>query len=252
MVHDMALTEHYVVLVLSPLFFDLDDALAGGSLLSWEPERGTRIALVPRDGGLVRWCEDDAFWMWHAAGAYERDDPAGGNPVVLDYVHWDRPRGLVPGDAHGHGVLARALLDPAAGTITRTVLADDAVEFPRVDDRRLTTRHGVVATAASGRSDVQGPDALCWFDPDTGTRTRWSAGDLAVGEVAFAPDPASDAPDSGWWLTFATDRRTGESRLLVIPAADPGTGPVAQVRLPVRVPLGLHGNWLPADAEVLP
>ena len=37
----------------------------------------------------------------------------------------------------------------------------------------------------------------------------------------------------------------GASSLLVIPAADPASGPVATIRMPVRVPLGLHGNWLP-------
>jgi carotenoid cleavage dioxygenase len=34
LVQDMALTEHYLVLVVAPLFFDLGHALASGSLLS--------------------------------------------------------------------------------------------------------------------------------------------------------------------------------------------------------------------------
>lgn len=55
--------------------------------------------------------------------------------------------------------------------------------------------------------------------------------------------PAQRRPH-GWWLTFATHRATGESWLLVLPAA-PAAGPQARVRIPVRVPLGLHGNWLP-------
>jgi carotenoid cleavage dioxygenase-like enzyme len=53
MVHDMALTANYLVLVLGPFFFDLAAAMAGGSPMSWEPDAGTRIALVPRDGGRV-------------------------------------------------------------------------------------------------------------------------------------------------------------------------------------------------------
>jgi carotenoid cleavage dioxygenase-like enzyme len=88
-------------------------------------------------------------------------------------------------------------------------------------------------------------DALAWHDTRTDTIVRWEPTHLAVGEPAFAPDPRSDAPDRGWWLIFATRFSTGESSLLVIPAADPAAGPVATVRMPVRVPLGLHGNWLP-------
>ena len=68
--------------------------MAGGSLLAWRPEDGTRIALIPRDGGPVRWSTTDAFWVWHTANAHEADDPAAGNPVVLDYAQWPRPAGL--------------------------------------------------------------------------------------------------------------------------------------------------------------
>lgn len=252
MVHDAALTEHYLVLVLAPLFFDPRAALGEGALLSWEPESGTRVAVVPRDGSPVRWCEDSAFWLWHTAGAYERDDPTAGNPIVLDYVQWDAPGGLGGARAPGHGRLARALIDPGAGTLTRRVLAEERVEFPRIDDRRLTARHRLIAAAGTrGRSprhdDGSAPDTLYWFDPDAGTVESWGAEDLAVGEPAHAPDPADTDPRSGWWLTFATDAPTGESWLLIIPGADPGTGPQARIRMPVRVPLGLHGNWLPAQ-----
>ena len=42
MIHDMALTPTYVVLVVAPLFFDIADAARSGSPLSWEPDQGTR------------------------------------------------------------------------------------------------------------------------------------------------------------------------------------------------------------------
>jgi carotenoid cleavage dioxygenase-like enzyme len=251
MIHDMALTERYVVLILAPLFFDPLAARTGGSLLSWEPDEGTRLAVVPRDGGPVRWCEDEAFWVWHAAGAYELHDRATGNPIVLDYVQWNGP-GLTPGEAPGHGRLARALIDHGAGTLRRQVLADDRVEFPRIDDRRLTGHHDVIATAGTSgrrRQAPSGPDTLHWHTPDTGGCVSWYAAGLVVGEAAFAPDPGAPGPGSGWWLTFATEPTTGESWLLVIPADDPAGGPQARIRMPVRVPLGLHGSWLPTAPD---
>jgi carotenoid cleavage dioxygenase len=113
------------------------------------------------------------------------------------------------------------------------------VEFPRIDDRALTRRQPTIAlTGDSGRPRLhpEAADTLFWFDHRTGSTTRWTSNDLAVGELAHAPHPDSADPGDGWWLTFATDRATGGSWLLVVPAA---------VRMPVRVPLGLHGTWLP-------
>ena len=81
------------------------------------PADGTRIALIPRDGGPVRWARTDAFWSWHSANAYDRDD--GG--VVLDYVERSRPGGLSPDTGPVVGGLSRAVIDPVRGSITRDV-----------------------------------------------------------------------------------------------------------------------------------
>ncbi|MBP2367158.1 carotenoid oxygenase family protein [Pseudonocardia parietis] len=242
MIHDMAITARYVVLVVAPLYFDIAAATAGGSLLSWQPDDGTRIALVPRDGGPVRWCSDSVFWLWHTVNAHDE-----GGRVVLDYVEWPRPAELAPGPPV-QPRLARAVLDPATGHVHRSTLADIAAEFPRIDDRLLGSAHAVSASVTSTGRELPHPgcwDALAWYDTRAGTVTRWAPPGVALGEPVFAPDPRSDAPDAGWWLVLGTRFDTGASNLFVLPAADPASGPVGTVRLPVRVPLGLHGNWLP-------
>jgi carotenoid cleavage dioxygenase len=48
-------------------------------------------------------------------------------------------------------------------------------------------------------------------------------------------------------VTFAIDLVDQSSWFLVFAAGAPEDGPVARVSIPVRVPLGLHGNWLPAE-----
>ncbi|MFE8979067.1 carotenoid oxygenase family protein [Streptomyces cyaneofuscatus] len=257
MVHDMALTGRYLVLVLAPAFFDLDAAMSGGSFLAWRPDRGTRIALIPRDGGPVRWAQDEAFWLWHTANAY---DTADGH-VILDYIQWPS-LGLgsdIKGDGTGgggsaHQGLTRAAIDPAAGTVRRVQLDDARVELPRIDDRSLGRPYRRIGVAAeSGRTDlISGEyDALRWYDLGDGTAPpasqSWNAGDLSVGEPTFAPEPGSPDRTSGFWLTFATDRTDGTSWLLVIPSQDATRGPMARIRIPVRVPLGLHGVWLPTE-----
>jgi carotenoid cleavage dioxygenase-like enzyme len=247
MIHDMALTERFLVLVFAPLYFDLRAALSGGSLLSWRPEDGTRIALVPRDGGAVRWSHTDTFWCWHTANAF--DDGGGPDaPVVVDYVEWTQPGGLVPG--RPEGALARATIGPRTGAVRRDRLDRGSMELPRIDDRLIGGRHERIALAGvTGRRRLVGGDhdALNFFDTRSGDRVQWDAGDLAVGEPVFAPRPGTLDAEEGWWVTFATNRTNGESWFLVLPAAEPGRGPVARVRIPTRVPLGLHGSWLPTE-----
>ena len=242
MIHDMALTATYVVLVVSPLFFDLAAAHRGGSLLSWEPDKGTRIALIPRNGDPVRWLSTDSFWMWHTANAY---DNAG--TVVLDFVRWDAPALVTE---HAKGALARLVLDPSTGSVIATTLADRHLEFPRIDDRAIGHGHHIIGTAMnSGQRTLLGGDSdmLGWYDDRTDTFATWDAGNLSVGEQTYIPRPGDPDPTSGWWTTIATDRTDHTSKLLIIPAQDPTTGPIATIVLPQRVPLGLHGSWQPTQ-----
>jgi carotenoid cleavage dioxygenase-like enzyme len=224
LIHDMALTRTYLVLVIPPP--------------PGVPERGTRIALIPRSGGPVRWLADEAFWLAHAANAYDETAADGSVRVVLDYV-----REPAPGRP---GILSRLRLDPAAGRVGHETMAEAHVAFPRVDDRRLTRPHRVIAITLTSARPPGLADTLAWLDTRTGRLATWPAGPLAVGEQTFAPRPGDPDPAHGWWLTFAIDQTDLTSRLLVLPAEDPAGGPVAAVRLPQRVPLGQHGAWLPA------
>ena len=104
LIHDMALTSRYIVLLLSPLVFDVAGLMQGGSLLKWRPEQGTRIVLIPRDGGAVRWLHTDAFWVWHFGNAFDRAD----GTVVVDYVEWAYPGGFTNSDAPQVGKFVRA------------------------------------------------------------------------------------------------------------------------------------------------
>jgi carotenoid cleavage dioxygenase-like enzyme len=230
------------VLVLAPAVFDLDAMAAGGPLLKWQPELGTRIAVIPRQGDEpICWIETDAFWVWHFANAYE-----DGTKIVMDFPGWNVPGFLAPGTP-ARGAYTRAVLDPDAGTIERTELHDGASEFPRIDDRRLGRKHRYVTIgAASAKPLTAGEhDLLCRIDLQTG---EWVSADTGavIGEVAFAPRAGGTAELDGYYLTFATSLDDGRSGLYVWDAAAFPSEPVARVLVSQRIPNGLHGNWFPA------
>jgi len=183
MIHDMALTQRYIVLVLCPLVFDIAAAMTGGSVLDWRPDDGTRIALIPRDGGPVRWASSEAFWVWHFANGFDLPD----GRVGVDYVQWSYPGGLAKVDEPSLGSLVRAVIDPERGAVQRTVVSDRDMEFPRVDDRQLTKTHRTVATIGKLGLRAGVMDSLWFFDVESGSEACWDPGTVAVGEPIFMP-----------------------------------------------------------------
>ena len=73
-----------MLFAIGPGVLDVAAMLTGGSMLSWQPDLGTRVALAPRSGdGPVRFAELEPFWVWHFANAYE-----DGDRVVADFPWW--------------------------------------------------------------------------------------------------------------------------------------------------------------------
>jgi carotenoid cleavage dioxygenase-like enzyme len=133
MIHDFTITEHYALFVIGPAILDVDAMLTGGSMLSWQPELGTRIALVPRSGnGPVNFAEFGPFWVWHFANAYE-----DGDRVVADFPSWSE-LSLAAGDrraADGRrapvsGQFSRVIVDPARSTASVTRVGEQPQRVP--------------------------------------------------------------------------------------------------------------------------
>ncbi|MGI5325393.1 carotenoid oxygenase family protein [Actinomadura nitritigenes] len=245
MVHDLALTEKYVVLYDLPVTFSMALAEDGAALpYAWNDAHPARIGLLPRTGDAsdVRWIDVDPCWVFHTMNAY--DD---GDRIVLDLAKF--PSFLRDGRLEGNPppVLDRWTIDPAAGTVAQRTLDDRSQEFPRVDER-LTSRphrYGYTVTSESSPGDLVG-DGLLKHDYRTGrTEIRRFPAGSSVGEAVFVASAPDSAEDDGYLMTLAYDPDRAATDLVIISAQDFTGAPVAAVHLPVRVPNGIHGNWLP-------
>jgi carotenoid cleavage dioxygenase-like enzyme len=67
---------------------------------------------------------------------------------------------------------------------------------------------------------------------------------VIVGEPQFVARPNSETEGDGWILAFTYDVANDCSELAIIDASEFSGRPVATIRLPRRVPAGLHGTWL--------
>jgi carotenoid cleavage dioxygenase len=247
MIHDFMITRDYVVLVINPATFDLGRMAQGMSPLAWEPDRGTRIAVIPRRGqsGEIRWIQTDAFWCWHYANAWQTD-----GEIVMCFPWWSHLRFGVPNSPPAQGHIARARINPAAQTFQLEVLDDRRTEFPRIDDRRQgqPSRYAIFSHKSSPDLQTGSFDELLRLDLLRGVTESHRFPGWRIGEAVFAPKAGRTEEEAGYILTFATDAATMESTFMILDAEDFGGDPVAVVKLPRRVPLGLHGNWYAAGS----
>jgi len=278
MVHDFALTEHYVVVYDLPVTFDIAMATramprlgrlparlmlsrvvgrnplpepliarvargaSGGTTLpySWNPDYPARIGLLPREGTSadVRWFDIDPCFVFHTLNAYEE-----GGDVVVDVVRHDRMFATdFTGPNEGPASLTRFTLDLAAGKAREDRFEEHAQEFPRHDER-LTGRRHRYGYAVGFRGATPG-DAVLKHDVVAGTTmTRRLGAGREASEFCFVASSVTATEDDGVLMGYVHDRATGLSDLLVL---DAGTlEDAATVHLPGRVPAGFHGNWSP-------
>ena len=71
-------------------------------------------------------------------------------------------------------------------------------------------------------------------------------------EPVFVPRPGAVAEDDGWILSYVYDAGRDRSDVVILDARDFGGDPVATIHLPVRVPYGFHGGWVPDGSPIPP
>jgi carotenoid cleavage dioxygenase len=141
--------------------------------------------------------------------------------------------------------LERWRLDSERGRVERHVYSDCKQEFPRIDERRVTKPYRYAYTIGIDVEHI-GPQPLYRHDLVTGHILRHDFGPHQVpSEAVFIPRSADGAEDDGWLLSYVYDAQRNMSAVVILNAQDLGQETQAIVELPVRVPLGFHGNWIP-------
>lgn len=246
MVHDCALTSSHVVLLDLPVTFSVKAALTGAALpYAWNPRHTARVGLLPRHGAGrdVRWFGVEPCFVFHTANAFDLPDGGAVLDVVVHGRMFDRSR---QGPEDQAVTLERWTLNARSGRVEREVLSRERQEFPRIDERRTGQPYRYAYTVGIAVSRPA-PNALFRHDLQRGETQAhvYGPGQLS-GEVVFVPRHAGAAEDEGWLLSYVHDLDGGPSRVVILNADDLGGPPQAVIELPVRVPLGFHGNWIPA------
>ncbi len=252
MVHDFAVTRNHVLFPILPLTGSLERARSGRPPYAWEPELGSAIGIMRRDGrpSEMAWFRGEACYVFHVMNAWEEGQRIVADVMRLDAPPFPLPDGRPAAATPSRARLCRWIFDLAGGSdrFEQHFLDDLDGEFPRIDDRRagMANRHGWFATARPGIA-AGTYDGIAHIDLAGGRRTNHClpAGD-GISEPVFVPRAPDAAEGDGWLLAVVWRAAEGRSDLVLFDATGVDAGPVATVELPVRVPFGLHGNWVPA------
>lgn len=246
MIHSFAITDRDAIFWELPCLFNLEAAASGAdNIFEWKPEYGARIGVMPL-GGLaseIRWVEIEPCYVFHEVNAY-RD----GDDIILSVCRHNSM--FAPGvDLNDAGVKVHRWRINTAGpqlTFHDEVFTDARFELPS-HDRRFTGRNHrygwfVIAREHPDTTDLGG---TAMIDYRTGDIRRWDPGLRYHSNEAFFV-PGDRGEGEGWLLSLVYDHVNDTSDLAILDALDIQRGPIAEIRMPRRVPHGFHGVWIPA------
>jgi carotenoid cleavage dioxygenase-like enzyme len=255
MVHDFAITERHLIFLLQPLKFErpaapLPHLLAG---MAWNAQAPMLACVVAMTDWRTVLIELPNSGVFHLGNAHER-----GDQIHLAYVHHHdilstvRSFDVSPGSPHPKeiGTVWTELdlhLKSRRAVVRRSDLTQ--VEFPRFDPRRVGLNQQLTVMLQRGQalagSPVFGFNTVLTHDGEHTQRHDYGPGWLAE-EHIYVPHPTLTQEKAGWVLGTAYHWPTEKTTLSVFNAGQLSAGPVAQVPLPYGLPLGLHGQFVPA------
>ncbi|KXZ51783.1 hypothetical protein GPECTOR_11g227 [Gonium pectorale] len=262
MMHDMAATENYLVLMHLPLCFDPQAMVKDNTVpFRLRRELTSRIGLLRRDqascpagGAEVAWFDipGPGFMAFHVATAFE---DAHGNVKVYacqqDNINLDLDAILCSEEL---ARLTEYTLVPASGAASSRRLSSVVGDFPVVHPGKATRpcRWAWLATMeTSATCNTPSFTGIAKMDLTAQPGTDACAGCIAYpagtygGEAVFVPrTAAAAAEDDGYLVVYVYDTLADASYFHVYDAVKMGSEPLARIRMPRRVPYGFHGTWV--------
>jgi carotenoid cleavage dioxygenase len=251
MMHDFAVTQRHVVLMVTQMAANLPQMQAGGVHFAYDSTLPVYIGVLRRggDGKDVRWFKGANLFCTHVMGAW-----SDGEKITLDMDGGEGNQFPFFPSVHepfnpvkAQGRIRRFTIDLSRKSNDQyqveTLYPEITGVLSRQDDRfhTLPYRWGYLN---AGRG---------WAIIDHAGKTTQmvTVPDYALSEMTFVPRK-HDAPEGDGYLigVGSSIKEAGRSDLILVDTKDIAAGPVARVKMPFKVVGQVHGFW--ADARDLP
>lgn len=255
-VHDFGLTKDWVIFPFYPLITDLETLKQGGPFYEWHRDKLTWFAVMPRYGNKdqIRWFKGDPCFAAHVMNASQDGDKLYFDCDMQD-VGWqwfpNRDGSEQPRE-EGRSVLTRVTFDLSKLDDSYEVKHYTSMEvggaMGRTDDRLQghVYRHGWFLTYSPNPESMPPIEKfVSHVDWVTGKISVWNSGEYTLAhEPRFIPRHAGAEEGDGWILTTLNRLDEGRSDLVLLDARNIEAGPVARIRVPLKVRSTFHGMWV--------
>jgi carotenoid cleavage dioxygenase len=271
-VHDIAMTENWIVFCTWPNTFDLNPKTGDPAVL-WDTKRPAIFVVAPRHpeqplaGSGWKPYEHRVYTYYvnseiiHTAGAWEEGSKIffeGTWPHEHVFPFWPRTDGQEP-SGKTFVDLVRLEIDVSQPSNTAipdpVVLVDIPNEFPRIDERFyckkydfifMNVYHSETEKHLANKHIFEGLNATAMLIKSTGELKVYYPGpNCRCQEPLFIPR-SDDAPEGDGHVIFAVDRFDINRTNIVILDTKDFEHPVAVIELPLRMRAQIHGNWVDA------
>lgn len=256
--HDMAITEHYSILMDLPVFWDAEALKKGKWKSRFHPDTPSRFGIIPRhgDSNQVQWFETSPCYIYHVINAWEEGDEVVmmahrvANPIADSEQHkTEFERMLRNLQMHAETYCWRFNLK--TGAATETLVDSTNAEFPTINMslQGRKTRYAYAMLIPDKTTLIF--DGLMKYDFVSGQHQRYEFGENCfASEAGFAPKIGAQAEDDGYVVTFVTlsdaeqTEASQKSECWIFDAKNISTGPICKIAIPVRMPAGFHACWV--------
>lgn len=247
MMHDMAITETYSILMDLNVAYDFSLLQRGYRIpICWQDSRQSRLCVIPRHGGKVTWLEIEPCFIQHVVNAYD----APNSVIILDVVRYPsyfkldpEGQGFLPNPL---GVLWRYTMDMHHGKVTEQQMGELHIELPRINEL-YTGRENRYLYAVEQPVDDEFR-GIVRYDLLSGASQHHlvDEGDQNS-EPVFVPRSEGAGEDDGWLLVCVYKKASDTSEVRILDAKNIANSPLAIVSLERRIPAGFHGAWIQAE-----
>jgi carotenoid cleavage dioxygenase-like enzyme len=243
-VHDISITENHVVAFIGPFVFDRSRP---GPAATWQPDRGTMVAVIPRNAKSDRdviWIQSPPFFQFHTMNAFE-----DGNRIEVTFPWYDSFSLTHPSSKLE---LHRLVIDLQKRSVVDEALDDQACEFSRINEAYMgrKARFGYVGLRdprPGEKPQIGAFEAMARYDLTSGRKVihQFPAGST-ICEPLFVADPHGKSEEDGFIFSFVHQQGEPGGSFVIVDARHLSGRPLATVHLPRRIPAGLHGSWIPS------